>query len=185
MTLTTNGPTKVRYDPTETDRLWLLRAVEAEGEPRDMVASTLVSGFLAARTRGYKSSLATFVQAYSQPVNPRWLPDGDLHAKWRERDPEERAARRLQHRARGVFRDETTRAVDKALTEGPSLVATDFAAPSIKPKAGLIPIETGKPGNRFYTRAGWQGYSVVTGSFVVALLLVSIIGAAAWMAHRA
>ena len=47
-----------QYRVTPADRLWLLRAVAREGEPRARVAQTLVNRFVWLRSRGstaYKS----------------------------------------------------------------------------------------------------------------------------------
>ena len=67
------------YIITEEDRLWLLRAVNFEGAPQRAVAWTLIQRF--AWIFPTYSTLSDFIQAYAQPVNPRWFPDGDLFLK--------------------------------------------------------------------------------------------------------
>lgn len=58
------------------DVLWLSRAVEAEGEPRDLVAQTLVNrwAWLADQMPGKFRTLAALVRAYATPVNPLYYP---------------------------------------------------------------------------------------------------------------
>lgn len=136
-----NSP-QTSYEPTKTDRLWLLRAVQAEGEPRPDVARALVARFMVLRERdpNMYPTLTDFVQAYSQPVNPKhmrggklWQPlydeaeaagDDDARAKLEEAD-----ARRRRHRAVTQFDSKTEKAVLLAL-EHPQEPAkyTDFAA---------------------------------------------------------
>lgn len=68
---------------TDTDRLWLARALEREGEPRRLVAQTLVNRW--ANASDWKPhrwpALTDMVREYSQPVNPGWFPGGRLLAK--------------------------------------------------------------------------------------------------------
>lgn len=68
---------------TDTDRLWLARALEREGEPRKLVAQTLVNRW--ANASDWKPhrwpTLTDMVREYSQPVNPGWFPGGRLLAK--------------------------------------------------------------------------------------------------------
>jgi hypothetical protein len=161
------------YDPTPQDVLWLRRAVEAEGEPRELVAQTLVNGFLWAREAlGSKRTLADWVRAYAQPVNPRWMPGGDLHehelahaASEAERSASRaRALKRARdHATRNVFTVATMRAVQRALEGPPQLPnATDYAAPTLVRPPPWVPLTPPTPGrNRFWMRpgaAGWQGY---------------------------
>lgn len=129
---------------SDHDRLWLLRAVEAEGEPRDQIAQTLVNrwAWLFDETPGKYLTLSELVRAYAQPVNPAWYPDGKLFLKALDDLPEhEKAgamvrarARRDVHSTRTTFSDATTRAVNQALY-GPITLppgALHFAAPSIE-----------------------------------------------------
>ena len=67
------------YAATNDDALWLARAVAHEGSPHDAVAWALVQRF--ALLYPTYPTVAELVKAYAQPINPRWFPDGDLHAK--------------------------------------------------------------------------------------------------------
>lgn len=128
---------------TDDDRLWLLRAVEAEGAPRTLVAQTLVNRFawLWDTTPGKYLTLTQLVQAYSQPVNPRWFPGGTLFEQSLGKlTPEQRPGavtraerRRDVHATRTTFSADTERAVDQALY-GPITLpmgALHFAAPHV------------------------------------------------------
>lgn len=120
------SPQSRRMRATYDDQLWLARAVEAEGEPRDLIAQTLVNRWVTLADRGSADSLADTVRAYSQPVNPRWFPDGDLfRAALNAAAPADRA--RLLARAERrrdelsrvtLFSSETREAVRRAF-EGP------------------------------------------------------------------
>ena len=66
------------YNLTDRDRVMLARAVHFEGPPQAAVAWTLLQRFAAVHSEGYYDSLADFVQAYAQPINPRWTRTGDL-----------------------------------------------------------------------------------------------------------
>lgn len=105
----TRGNTLYEYEPTDEDRLVLARAVAHEGRPQRGVAWTLVQRFALLHPKYYQT-LADFVRAYSQPINPRWFPDGDLHQaavaraghnQARIADLERRADRRLQFAQEG------------------------------------------------------------------------------------
>lgn len=74
--------TIAEYEPTEQDALWLARAVEREGPPHKGVAWTLVQRFAWLHPTGTYPTVASLVQAYAQPVNPRWFPDGDKHQQY-------------------------------------------------------------------------------------------------------
>lgn len=154
----------------ENDRLWLLRAVEAEGEPRDLVAQTLVNrwAWLWDETPGRWLTLAELVRAYAQPVNPAWFPDGKLFLAQLDKLPEaQRAAavvranaRRDVHSQRKTFGTRTTIAVDQALG-GPIVIppgALHFAAPSIvrSDLPVLVPAENDRQ-NVIYGEAGSRG----------------------------
>lgn len=192
-TLVTN---KASYEPTADDSLWLLRAVEAEGEPRSLVAASLVSGFMFARERGLEWPLARYIRAYSQPVNPRWFLDGDLYKARvaKEADSGKRAdlhklavAREFQHSKRAFFSDETREAAQRALSSTPAIPdATDFAAwwvekaPPWEARTAAVPNT-----NRLWARpgaSGWGGYWTAGGNAVAILLLVA---AAAFLTLRA
>jgi len=73
------GQKVVEYDADNTDALKLAQAVAREGQPYDAVAWTLVQRFALIFPK--YPTLAKFVEAYAQPVNPRWFPDGDLHIR--------------------------------------------------------------------------------------------------------
>lgn len=70
----------VTYSVTDDDFLTLARAVEFEGPPQNIVAWTLLQrfGFL----YPIYPTLAQFVKAYAQPINPQWFPDGTAHKNW-------------------------------------------------------------------------------------------------------
>lgn len=172
-----------RYTPSATDRLWLLRAVEAEGEPRIRVAAALVNRFCWLRANGrggtYKY-LWQFVRAYCAPVNSRRMRGGDIWEKnWlrAERlEPEERDRRqkllreaherRKRHCSRSMFSAMTEAAVLRALTQRPELPrVTDFAAADHPPSEGLVLVEKGLKGeNALYSAAdpSWRGYQIGT-----------------------
>lgn len=165
---------KTAYAPTDEDRLWLLRAVAAEGAPEADVASALVSRFLARRERGWHGTLADHVRAYAQPVNPRWFPDGDLQLAWHAKDPARypmasAARRRDVHSARSVFAPKVVSAVDRALQRGPSIAATDYAAQRIQRKAPWVKVQERPGENTFWLAPDtlrWTGYTVVPGVVV-------------------
>lgn len=128
---------------TAADALWLSRAVEREGEPRDWVAQALVNRWALLKDQGGAGypTLASFVRAYAQPVNPRWFPEGDLHLAQLDahasRGPAHRAdmiaraeRRRDEHSTRRIFHPLTQAAVARAL-QGPITLppgVTEYAA---------------------------------------------------------
>ncbi len=172
-------PSGVSYEPTASDRLWLLRAVQREGQPRRRVAQTLVNRFAWLYPKGHYSTLASFVRAYAQPVNPRWYPDGDLHAAAVNRvrnhrdlsasDKAESIGVLQAHavRRRDVIATETHfdkevfEAVDRALQKGPIDIApgtVHFAAPSIRRAWPVTHESRSFKANRFYQeRDGLSG----------------------------
>ncbi len=98
-----------RYTVTEDDWDTLVRAVAHEGQPYDGVMWSLIQRFIWIFPT--YSSITDFVQAYAQPINPRWFPDGDLHLKYmkrnhrkaeRLRDEEKRAARRVEYASQSI-----------------------------------------------------------------------------------
>lgn len=120
----------LRY--SANDVLWLQRAVEAEGEPRPLVAQTLVNrwAWLTDTRPGLYPTLASLVRAYAVPVNPEWFPDGAKHLQQLAgiKDPEQRTkliakatARRDHASTRTTFSGRTELAVRQALT-GPITV---------------------------------------------------------------
>ena len=65
---------------TTDDMVMLARAIEHEGAPKAGVAWALIQRWAWLHMAGVTSTLAKFVQAYAQPINPRWMyPDGDLY----------------------------------------------------------------------------------------------------------
>lgn len=127
----------------DDDRLWLLRAVEAEGPPQDLVAQTLVNrwAWLWDTTPGRYTKLSELVRAYAQPVNPAWFPEGGLFKKQLEAAPpaqrpalmKQAERRRDVNATRTQFSPSTVTAVHQALY-GPLTVppgALHFAAPSL------------------------------------------------------
>ena len=148
---------------TEDDRLWLLRAVEAEGPPRSLVAQTLVNrwAWLWDTTPGRYLTLTDLVRAYAQPVNPAWFPEGKLFEQSLGKlPPEQRLAaaqraerRRDVHATRTSFSPETVAAVDQALFGPLSLPmgALHFAAPSLaRPELPILVPATSPGENAIY-----------------------------------
>lgn len=184
-----------QYDVTADDRLWLLRAVAAEGPPSEMVARTLVNGFARARgERAFRGSLEDWVRSYAQPVNPRWYVTGDkFRAQLAAAPAEERATltrlarnRETVHSQRSTFAAGIEQAVDQALTTPFASDVTDYAAPTLDAsQKGYIARSIPRQGeNAFWTRAaGWTGYIATGrdgGGPMVALALI----AAAWLLLR-
>ena len=185
------------YEPTPDDVLWLLRAVAAEGPPQDRVAETLINGFMWARSEGLwgsKRSLADWVRAYAQPVNPLWYPGGDKVRESIEATPHlevdilrKAAVRRDVHSTRTAFTESTRNAVMQALQREPAYRgATDYAAPWVAKPAPWLAITESKPGeNRFWQRPsarGWSGYLVrnSAGSLVALALACAAILYLVW-----
>jgi hypothetical protein len=162
---------------TDGDALWLRRAVEREGKPRELVAQALVNRWAMLHDQPGPAaypSLASFVRAYAQPVNPRWFPEGDIHLATLEahapRGAAHRAdmiaraeARRDVHSTRKIFRDETLQAVTRAL-EGPVTLpagVTEYAADSKSARATHGTPYRSLPGeNAFWVRSPGVLYSI-------------------------
>jgi len=174
---------------TPADRLWLLRAVQAEGEPRQAVAEALVNLHALRRAGGANVTLTQTVRAYAQPVNPRWYPTGDLFLQSLSSAlPRDRPAMVVQANkrerllsVRTVFDPQTIRAVDAALSGVHRTDVTDYAAPSIDAtKKGYTARSEPEPGkNRLWTRKpGFGGYSVTNAARnalpVIALLALAL-----------
>lgn len=195
----------------ENDRLWLLRAVEAEGPPQDLVAQTLVNrwAWLYDTTPGRYVRLAELVRAYAQPVNPAWFPSGKLFqaelAKQTEsakRDGLLRAAKRREevHATRTQFSPSTVTAVHQALF-GPLTLppgALHFAAPSLKADHLPVLVPSVKASNVIYGESNGRGsrarYSLsnqvgtspsLRAALTVTALVLFGLGAAFWGARRA
>lgn len=160
------------YQVTPNDRLWLLRAVNAEGKVHESVAEALVNLFAATRARGVTQSLERLVRAYAQPVNQRWFPDGDLFMEKLKREPQNAVAlrsaalrRRDVHSRRVDFPPHVVRAVDYALSGAHQTDVTDYAAHWHDASAKYVARSEVEPGvNRMWTRfPGWSGYSAGSG----------------------
>lgn len=169
------------YTPSSTDRLWLSRAVEAEGRPQPMVARALVNLFMRARAGGSHQTLADLVRSYAQPVNPRWYPDGDLfraheRSAWEQKQAE---TRRDVHSTKMVFSPVTNAAVERALSTPYIGDVTDYAAANVDASdKGYAPRSVSTPGvNRLWTRdPSWMGYTIgMAGSIVPALFVLAVL----------
>lgn len=189
-----------RYEPSSKDRLWLLRAVQAEGPPHRDVASALINRFILLRSKGgywRRRPLHQFVRAYSSPVNPRRMRGGDKwEAAYAKADADGRkklealSEKRQEHSRRDVFDEAVMAAVDAAITEGPRRrEVTDFAAYDHPPSRGLKRVTEGSRGvNALYTaNPSWPGYSVATtvaphptpaGKLVAVLVFVFVVAKA-------
>lgn len=180
-----------KFVATEADRLWLARAVQAEGEPREAVAAALVNLHALRVSRGYRGALAETVRAYAQPVNPRWYPAGDLFraaraaaaaAELNALDRQAEARERF-HSTRTRFGAGTLAAVAAALAGRHRSDVTDYAAPSIDAsKKGYEPRSEAEPGrNRLWSRApGWGGYVAAAAGDGAAILALVLAFAAVW-----
>lgn len=194
------------YAVTADDALWLARAVEAEGPVQAEVAATLINGFCFVRSRGYTRSLATFIRAYAQPVNPRWYPDGDLHREqlahlkaaaggaesgeqWAAAEAERKAAEKrvTLHSTRVAFARGTQEAVSAALNGRTQIPpnATDYAAAWIDAtKKGYTALAPPTKGiNRLWARGGaetWTGYLTDATDAWPWLLVIAAAGFVAW-----
>jgi len=173
---------------TEGDRLWLARAVQAEGEPRKDVAQALVNLWISSGSAG---SLGDLVRAYAQPVNPRWFASGDLHRRALARAKShaevvsmESAARKREkfHSTRTVFDPDVLRAVSWALDGDHRTDVTDYAASWVDAarKGYIARSEASRGVNRLWTRfPGIRGYSASAGGvslLAIALVLVVVAG---------
>jgi len=186
-----------RYEVTSDDRLWLLRAVQAEGPVQVDVARALVNLFAYLRSQGDLRTLKQVVRAYAQPINPRWYQEGDLFKQAAAQASSDVALKALLekahnreviHSARTSFTQQTVRAVEQALTQPYRSDVTDYAASYIDatPK-GYTPRSDVRNGrNRLWTRAvGWAGYFIEGGgggTAVGVVLFVCMVGA--WAALR-
>lgn len=64
------------------DLVMLARAIEHEGFPESGVGWTLLQRYAWLHMQGVTPTLSRLIQAYAQPVNPRWFyPKGDLYLK--------------------------------------------------------------------------------------------------------
>lgn len=117
------------YAVTPDDVLWLRRAVQSEGEPREEVARALVHLHAQLRERNARwreSPLAELVRAYAQPVSPAWM-----HGGARDANPDVVSAaerRREEAVKRRSFDPAVLDAVEAAVTTSSRSVVTDYAA---------------------------------------------------------
>jgi hypothetical protein len=160
------------YRVTPSDRLWLLRAVQAESnkvDDRRRVAQTLINRFVFLKSRGSRAypTLTKFVRAYAQPINPLWDDPSDAKC---QRNPRfctsSMIAKRRAARDRSTFDGSTTAAVSEALSRGMTAIggtSVHYAAPGIG-AAGKIRLTPDRRGyNTFYAIASsrsWPGYQV-------------------------
>lgn len=191
-----------QLEVTADDRLWLARAVAREGEPLDLVAQALVNrwAWLADAQPGTYPRLQDLVRAYAQPVNPRWMPGGDLFERRLERlratgqtariDVERRrAARRVRYAQATQFSPAVLDAVRQAVM-GPVTLPAGVQHYHARPGRPFPEVVRGVPGqsNTFYRAPGDAArealYSVVTparvGRVVGALVAVGIGALLAW-----
>lgn len=179
------------YTPTAEDRLWLARAVAAEGRPYVGVARALVNLFMMQRSAtslraGSSQTLASLVRAYAQPVNPRWFVDGDLYQAHARTSLEAEQARKREHvySTRTAFTPDVTAAVELALSTPFQSDVTDYAVPSLDAtsKGYIARGEIVKGENRFWTRNRfWTGYLTTGAAGSVAVVLLAVVTAwAVW-----
>jgi len=160
------------YRVTPSDRLWLLRAVQAESnkpDDRRRVAQTLVNRFVYLRARGSSTypTLTKLVRAYAQPINPLW--ESKSTEKCRQYPSactDAMIAKRREARTRSVFDDSTEEAVEWALTRGMAgfdARSVHYAAPGVG-ASGKIKLTADRQGyNTFYaidSSQSWKGYGV-------------------------
>lgn len=166
-----------RYEPTPEDVLWLLRAVEAEGAPHELVAQTLINGFLWAREKlASKRTLAQWAQSYAVPISPLWMPGGEKYteAMATARSDTERTAidqqamkRQNVFATRTRFSASTLQGIRHAFTHPPRYPgAIDYAAAWVQKAEGWRPFTfpgRGEHTNKLWARpgaVGWRGYLV-------------------------
>jgi len=140
MTWTLNGAAH-RYTLTPWDIETLARAVAREGAPAREVAWALIQRFAQVHGRGF-STLGKLVQAYAQPINPRWFLDGDKHlaeiARLQTADltETEKASRIADENARARRRKGYARAPWESLPEETRRMVLELVAgdvPSLHP----------------------------------------------------
>ena len=87
------------YPISPRDRLVLTRAVAREGKPYNAVTWALIQRFAWLYPSGAYSTLADLVEAYAQPINPRWFPSGDKHKRAVARASNQAQRDKLEDRA--------------------------------------------------------------------------------------
>lgn len=164
------------YDLTQNDLLALHRAVQGEvapgAAPEDKrldarrVAETLINRFAYLRGRGIRTrwTLAQFVRAYAQPINPRWLEE--LCQSHPERCTQSHIEKRREHRQRQRFDEFVYEAVAAALegqkTTHPATV--HFAMPGVVMDRSFIRLTPDRKRlNTYFATAdsmSWPGYEI-------------------------
>lgn len=147
---TTDGRSPFTYQLTDDDVLWAARMAQGEGDA-PMVLWAMTQRFALLRRTSFK----TFIQAYSQPINPIWrrtgskcVPGGPYYGK--ADCSEDRLARRdrmatlpwdsITEAARSA-----TLAWAKAELPNPLPGTTDFAAPYLVRKKVERTLSDGRP----------------------------------------
>lgn len=151
----------------ESALLWFARSLNHEGSPLVWNAWTMLQRFVYMYPRF--GSFEKFVRAFSQPVNPRWYPGGDLFEKTLAQTPHElrgplvvRGERRLRIAREGWadisphVRETLTKILANELPS-PNPASIDFAAVS-DPEGharvrGLRLLDSGH-GNAFFAPLG-------------------------------
>ena len=87
------------YSISAKDKLVLTRAVAREGKPHEAVTWALLQRFAWLYPSGAFNTLAELVEAYAQPINPRWFPQGDKHKSAIRRAKTEKQKEQLEDRA--------------------------------------------------------------------------------------
>ena len=160
------------YRVKPSDRLWLLRAVQAESNKADdrrRVAETLVNRFVFLKSRGSTAypTLTAFVRAYAQPINPLWQSSSTSKCRSNPRFcTPAMIAKRQAARNETVFSDSTRAAVSGALSRGITSIdssSVHYAARGISGSKHirLTPDRSGY--NTFWAVPGsrsWPGYRV-------------------------
>ena len=160
------------YRVTPSDRLWLLRAVQAESnkpDDRRRVAQTLLNRFVFLKSRGSTAypTLTKFVRAYAQPINPLWESKSTSKCRLNPRYcTDAMLAKRRSSRNQTQFSDSTVFAVNEALSRGMTKVhksSVHYAAPGIG-AAGKVRLTPDVRGyNTFWAVSSsrrWPGYAV-------------------------
>ena len=103
------------YPVSARDKLMLTRAVAREGKPYDAVTWALLQRFAWLYPSGAYNTLADLVEAYAQPINPKWFPNGTKHKAAVRRAKSESQREQLEDRAerRQDYADATYDEIDE------------------------------------------------------------------------
>jgi hypothetical protein len=160
------------YRVMPSDRLWFLRAVQAESNKADdrrKVAQTLLNRFAFLKSQGVSAypTLTAFVRAYAQPINPLWESQSTSKCRSNPRYcTDAMIAKRREARDRTQFDDSTVAAVNEALSRGITTIdrsSVHYAAPGISGDAHIRLTPDVRGYNTFWAVAGsksWPGYTV-------------------------